>query len=229
MKKIFVMMIVAMMACTAVFAQSAVEMAKAQRELNEINMKLLNAKPTKDAKKIAKQRAKEGWLVMGSGRSMENQITADQLLAIEVMADESGNPVRRFLQHSASAVAGTQNAAYATARAACQTEIAAMIETYVAGAMQQKIDNAQSSAITAITVDKFHQRAKSIIDACLRNTLPGLNIYRVLSNNSFEAMVTISFDKKQMAMNLKQQLQKELELEGDQELNDLVNGVLVNM
>lgn len=229
MKKIISMVLVAMMACTAVFAQSSIEMAKAQRELNEINMKLLNAKPTKDAKRLAKQRAKEGWKVMGSGRLMEAQITADQLLEIEVMADGNGNPMRRFIQHSASAVAGTQNAAYAAARAACQTEIAAMIETYVAGAMQQKIDNAQSSAINAMTVDKFHQRSKSIIDACLRNMQPGLNIYRVLANNNYESMVTISFDKKQVAVALKQQLQKELEIEGDKELNDLVDGVLVNM
>lgn len=229
MKKIIIMVLMAMMAGTAVFAQSSVEMAKAQKELNEINMKLLNAKPSKDAKKLAKQRTKDGWKVAGSGRSMESQITADQLLEIEVMADDNGNPMRRFIQHSASAIAGTQTAAYAAARAACQTEIAAMIETYVAGAMQQKIDNAQSSAINAVTVDKFHQRAKSIIDACLRNMQPGLNIYRVLANNNFESMVTLSYDKKQVAMNLKQYLQKELELEGDQELNDLVNGVLANM
>lgn len=229
MKKIIIMVLMAMMASTAVFAQSSVEMAKAQKELNEMNMKMLNAKPSRDAKKLAKQRAKEGWKVMGSGRSMESQITADQLLEIEVMADDSGNPMRRFIQHSTSAVAGTETAAYAAARTACQTEIAAMIETYVAGALEQKLDNAQSSAINAVTVDKFHQRAKAIIDACLRNTQPGLNIYRVLPNNNYEVMVTISYDKKQVAMALKQQLQKELEMEGDQELNDLVNGVLVNM
>lgn len=229
MKKIIIMVLMAMVASTAVIAQSSVEMAKAQQELNQINMKLLNAKPSKDAKKLAKQRVKEGWRVMGSGRSMEAQITSDQLLEIEVMADDNGNPMRRFIQHSASAVAGTQNAAYAAARAACQTEIAAMIETYLAGAMQQKVDNSQSSAINAITVDKFHERSKAIIDACLRNMIPGLNIYRVLANNNYEVMVTISYDKKQVAMALKQKLQKELELEGDQELNSLVDGVLVNL
>lgn len=229
MKKTIIMVLMAMIACTAVFAQSSVEMAKAQKELNEINMKLLNAKPTKDAKKLAKQRVKEGWKIAGSGRSMESQITSDQLLGVEVMADENGNPIRRFIQHSATAIAGTQTAAYAAARAACQTEIASMIETFVAGAMEQKIDNAQSSAITAVTVDKFHQRSKSIIDACLTNMQPGLNIYRVLANNNYESMVTISYDKKQLAARLKQALQKELEIEGDKELNDLVDGVLLSM
>ena len=53
MKKMISMMVVALMA-TATFAQSAKELAKQQRELNEINMKMLNAKPSKDAKKQAK-------------------------------------------------------------------------------------------------------------------------------------------------------------------------------
>ena len=46
MKKLIAMVIVAMMASTTVFAQSSIELAKQQRELNEINMKMLNAKPS---------------------------------------------------------------------------------------------------------------------------------------------------------------------------------------
>ncbi len=226
MKKFIVMAIVALMACTTVSAQSSVELAKQQRELNDINMKMLNAKPSKDAKKQAKRLRKEGWLVPGSGKSIERQITSDQLLAEELMADDSGNPMRRYIQHSASAVQGTQNAAYAAARTACQVEIAAMIETKIAGALQQKFDGSQSSAINSITVDKFHQRAKGIFDAAITNALPGLNIYRVLPNKNYEVQVTLSFDKKQVAVQLKRELQKQLEIEGDEELNDIVDQAL---
>lgn len=226
MKKFIVMAIVALMACTTVSAQSSVELAKQQRELNEINMKMLNAKPSKDAKKQAKALKKQGWLVMGSGKSIERQITSDQLLAEELMADDSGNPMRRYIQHSASAIQGTNTAAYAAARTACQVEIAAMIETKIAGALQQKLDGSQSSSINTLTVDKFHQRAKGIFDAVINNALPGLNIYRVLPNNSYEVQVTLSFDKKQVAMLLKRELQKQLEMEGDEELNDIVDQAL---
>ena len=235
MKKMIVMVVMAVVASATVNAQSAAELAKQQKELNSINMKMLNAKPSKDAKKRAKKLTKEGWMVVGSGKSIEKQITDDQLLAEELMADENGSPTKRFIQHSSTAVAGTQNAAFATARATCQSEIAAMIETKIAGAMQQKIDNAQSSAINATTVSKFHERVKSIIDASLTNARAGLNIYRVLQNNNYESQVTISFDKKELAARFKtdnaalfEWSVQQLEQEGDDELNDVVDVVMAN-
>ena len=224
MKKMILLAAMALMASTATFAQSAIELAKQQRELNKINMQALNMKPSKDAKKQAKVLKKAGWLVPGSGKSIELQITADQLLAEELMADENGTPVKRYIQHSASSVAGTQNAAYAAARAACQSEIAAMIETKVAGAMKQKVDNAQTSAINATTIDKFHERVKSIIDASLTRALPGLHIYRVLKNNNYEVQMTLSFDKKEIEAQIKRNMQRELELEGD-ELDEILDEV----
>ena len=69
MKKLIAMVIVAMMASTAVIAQSSIELAKQQRELNEINMKMLNAKPSKDAKKQAEKEAPKG----GDGRNGEGE------------------------------------------------------------------------------------------------------------------------------------------------------------
>ena len=227
MKKIIVLAIMALVTVNVVKAQNAKELAEQKRELNSIHMKMLNAKPSKDAKRQAKELKKAGWMVIGSGKSIEKQITDDQLIAEELMTDEGGNITKRFIQHSASSVAGTQNAAYAAARAACQSEIAAMLETRIAGAMEQKLDNSQSSAITANTVDKFHQRIKSIIDQCLSRSTPGLNIYRVLQNNNFESQVTLSFDKTELVTRIKRQLQKELEVEGD-ELKDLVDEVMGN-
>lgn len=226
MKRTVVLAISVMMAWVTVSAQSAIELAKKQKELNEINMKMLNAKPSKDAKKQAKALKKEGWAPVGSSKAIEKQITEDQLLSEVLMIDESGNPTRRYIQHSATAVAGTQNAAYAAARAACQTEIAAILATKVAGAMQQKIDNQQSSAISATTIDKFHERTKSIIDACLTHMVPGMNIYRVLANNNYESQVTISYDKMELINRLKRYMQQYLEMEGDEELNDIVDQVL---
>ena len=47
MKKIFVLLAVAFMAASAGYAQSAIELAKQQRELDKVNMDMLNAKPSK--------------------------------------------------------------------------------------------------------------------------------------------------------------------------------------
>lgn len=225
MKKMIVMVAVALMASMSVSAQSAVELAKQQKELNEINTKLLNAKPTKDAKKQAKELKKAKWLVPAGEKSMERQLTESQLLGEELMADESGNPTKRFLMHTAAQVAGTYNAAYAAARNAAIVELAANIRTQVAAAIQAKLDNQQTSAITAVTVEKFNERSKAIVDESLTHTRSVVTIYRVLPNNNYEVQTRLAYDKKELAASLKRKMQKELELEGDA-LNGLVDEVL---
>lgn len=224
MKKIFVMVIVAMIA-TSTFAQSASELAKQQAELNAINMKMLNAKPTKDAKKHAKELKNEGWTVPAGEKSIEQQITQSQLYSAELMTDENGGITKRFIMQTAVQTAGSYNAGYAAARANAQTELAAMLKTEIVSAMKMKVDNAQSSSISAVTVDKFNERARSIVDATLTNSIPVLAIYRRLPNNNFEVQVRLAFDKKELEARLKRNMQKELEMEGDT-LDSIMDNVL---
>lgn len=226
MKKIILMIALTIATSTAVFAQSAKELAKRQRELNEINMKLLNAKPSKDARKQEKKLIKEGWKIPAGGKTIAKQITEVQLLGEELMADEAGNPVKRYIVRTALSVAGTFNAGVDAASGSARAGLAASLETKLVAAMETKIDNQQTSAITANTVEKFHERAKSIVEACLANTNAVLTIYRVLNNNNFEVQVQVAFDKKELSARLKRNMKKELEQEGDDDLNGIVDSVL---
>ncbi len=225
MKKMMILLAAAMMSATATFAQSAIELAKQQQELNSINRKLLTQKPTKDARKQAKELKKEGWLVPAGEKNIEQQLTESQLYGTELMADENGAPTKRYIQQTSITTSGTFNAGYAAARANAQVELAALLKTEIVTAMQAKIDNSQSSTINAVTVDKFNQRTKAIVDQALTNAVPFLRIYRRLRNNTFEVQVRIAFDKKELAARLKRNMQKELEEEGD-ELNNLVDEIL---
>lgn len=227
MKKMIIMMVMAIASSTVVFAQSAAELAKQQQELNAINMKLLNSKPSKDARKQEKQLVKQGWLVPAGGKTIGKQITESQLLGEELMADETGNPVKRYIIRSAQAVSGSFNTGVAAARANAQVELAAMLKTKVAAAMETKLDNQQTTSISVTTIDKFHERAKSIIDACLTNTNTILSIYRLTPQNNYEVQVQVVFDKKELASRLKRKMQQELEQEGDEDLNDIVDGVMM--
>lgn len=227
MKKMIFMLVAAMMCSMTMTAQSAVELAKEQRKLNEINSKMLNEKPTKDAKKQARQLKKAGWLVPVGEKTIEKQLTESQLLGEELMVDETGSPTRRYIQHTASQVAGTYNAGYAAARNAAIVELAANLKTQVAAAMQSKLDNSQTSSISTVTIDKFNQRAKAIVDAALTNTRTVVAIYRMSRNNNYEVQVRVAYDKKELAASLKRKMQQELETEGD-ELNDLVDEVIKN-
>lgn len=226
MKKVLFMMVIAITTTSVAYAQSAAELAKQQKELNEINMKLLNSKPSKSARKEEKKLIKQNWLVPAGGKSIGKQITEVQLLGEVLMADENGNPVKRYIIRSSQAVSGSFNTGVAAARANAQVEIAAMLQTKVAAAMETKLDNQQNTSITATTVEKFHERAKSIIDACLTNTNTVLSIYRLTPQNNYEVQVQVAFDKKELSARLKRRIQQELEIEGDNDLNDIVDGVL---
>lgn len=226
MKKMILMVAAVLMTSTAVQAQSAIELAKQQKELNDINRKMLNQKPTKDAKKQAKELKKEGWLVPAGELSIEQQLTRSQLYGEELMADENGAPTKRFIMQTALQTSGSFNAGYAAARAAAQTEMASLLKTEIVSAFQQKLDNAQNSTISATTVDKFNQRTKGIVDQALTNAISCVKIYRRLPNNNFEVQVRLAFDKKELAARLKRNMQKELEQEGDEELNGIVDEVL---
>ena len=225
MKKMFSLLVVAMMAATAPFAQSAAELAKPQAELRALHMKMLNAKPTKAAKKQAKELKKEGWTVPAGEATIEQQITRSQLYGEEYINDEEGNATKRFIMQTAVQTGGTYNAAYAAARSSAQVELAALLKTQIAAAMQSKLDNAQSSAISATTIDKFNQRSRAIVDEALPNAISVLTIYRRLQNNNFEVQVRLAFDKRELQARLKRNLQRELEQEGDQ-LDSTVQDVI---
>lgn len=226
MKKILSFVAAIMIATTAT-AQTAMELARQQQELNAINMKLLNAKPTKptkQAKKQAKKLKAEGWTVPAGDIDIAQQVTRSQLYSAELTTDESGNVTKRYIMQTAQQTAGTYNSGYAAARAAAQTELAAMLKTELVTAMQQKLDNSQSNAMTATTIDKFNQRSRMIVDQTLTNAIPVLAIYRRLPNNNFEVQVRIAFDKKELIARIKRNMQQELENEGDK-LYDIVDTV----
>lgn len=223
MKKILSFVAAIMIATTAT-AQTAMELARQQQELNAINMKMLNAKPTKQAKKQAKELKAEGWTVPAGDIDIAQQVTRSQLYSAELTIDESGNVTKRYIMQTAQQTAGTYNSGYAAARAAAQTELAAMLKTELVTAMQQKLDNSQSNAMTATTIDKFNQRSRMIVDQTLTNAIPVLAIYRRLPNNNFEVQVRIAFDKKELIARIKRNMEQELEKEGDK-LYDIVNAV----
>lgn len=226
MKKIVCLLVLASANIALTSAQNAIELALQQKQLNKINMELLNSKVSKSAKAEAKKLRKQGWLVPAGSKDIEHQITTVQLLTEELMADEAGNPTKRYIIRNGMATAGAVNTGIASARTNAQVELAAMLETRVAGAMEQKLDNQQNTSITTTTVEKFHERVKAIIDASLTNTRTELTVYRELPNHNYQVQVQVVFDKKELEARLKRAMQQQLEKEGDEELNDIVDEVL---
>ena len=225
MKCKVMMLLAAACVATAMQAQTASELAKQQMEQNSVYRKMLDAKPTKSAKKQAKEFKKEGWRVTAGAKSLEQQITESQFYGEALTVDENGSTIKRYMIQAGMQTAGSYNAGFAAARMAAMVELASMLRTRLVAAMQQKLDNSQSQAITAVTIDKFNQRSKAIVDAELTRSILLLAMYRNTSNNLYEVQVRLAFDKKELAARLKRQMQKQLEAEGD-ELEELVDEVL---
>lgn len=219
------MLLAAACVATAMQAQTASELAKQQIEQNSVYRKMLDAKPTKSAKKQAKEFKKEGWRVTAGAKSLEQQITESQIYGEALTVDENGSTIKRYMIQAGMQTAGSYNAGFAAARTAAMVELASMLRTRIVAAMQYKLDNSQSQAITAVTIDKFNQRSKAIVDAELTRSILLLAMYRNTSNNLYEVQVRLAFDKKELAARLKRQMQKQLEAEGD-ELEELVDEVL---
>lgn len=228
MKKI-VLSCMMLMATSVMFGQSALELVKQQQELEAFNKKILNAKPTKAAKKQAKELQKAGWTVPAGEKSIEQQVTMSQLYGEELMATEDGSTTKRFLMHTAMQTSGTYNVGYAAARANALAEVASMIKTQLVTSISVKQGNSQTSAIEATTVDKFNQKVDAIVDQTMTNGIPMLSIYRRLPNGNFEVQVRLAFDKKEILSRMKKGMQKELEQEDDALISvaqDVINNQL---
>jgi hypothetical protein len=221
MKKMLLTLVTMLAMTVGVSAQSAIELAKQQKELNKVNREILNQKPVKDARKEAKKLRKEGWKVPAGEMPIEKQISQSLLYRQELMAGEHGTPTTRYIMRTGIATGGSYNVAHAMARASALNEVAGLLNTEIVGAWQLKQDNRQESQSKTLTNDQFNQRVKAIVEQTLTNIQPFMAIYRMVGDN-FEVQVSVAADKKEIAARLKQKLQQELEDEGD-ELLELVD------
>ena len=217
MKKLFSLLMIAIFAVSASYAQkSETELLKERQKLEKELSKAADVKLTKVQKKRVKELRNDKWKVMPGVPSLEQQVYASDNIENRIMEDEEGNVVKRFYVHTATSVGGTYNAAYATARSACMNEIAGQIETKLASAIESKLDNVVNSGNSANTVEKYNQRAKAIVQGCLKNAQTVSRMYKEVGKGNYMVSVTLAYDKSEIASNLKKQLKKELETEGDE-------------
>lgn len=221
MKKMLLTLVTMLAMTVGVSAQSAIELAKQQKELNKVNREILNQKPVKDARKEAKKLRKDGWKVPAGEMPIEKQISQSLLYGQELMAGEHGTPTTRYIMRTGIATGGSYNVAHAMARANALNEVAGLLSTEIVGAWQLKQDNRQEGQTKALTNDQFNQRVKAIVEQTLTNVQPFMAIYRNVGDN-FEVQVRLAADKKEIAAQLKRKLQQEMEEEGD-ELLELVD------
>ena len=225
MKKMVLFVVAALMGTTT-FAQSQTELMKQQQELNKLSLKMINIKPSKDAKKQAKTYKKDGWRSDAGDLSMEKQFTKAQIYGEIMMPTGDGGGTQRYMQSTMRQTGGSYNAAKRAATVAAQTDLASRIETKLADAWKLVLDNAQDNAVLSTSNDKFNERTMGIVKQSI-STEPVVSVYRVLPNNNYQVEIRLMLDKKATAERLKRNLKKELELEGTT-LDNMVDDMMCN-
>lgn len=213
MKKMILLCAVALLSSVC-YSQSAIELAKQQSEVNAAGKKYLNPKADKEAKKQAKALKKEGWTVPAGSKSIEQQITSSYRYREEQMANSSGDPVNRYIVQTGFAEGGTFNSSYAQSRLNAMISLASAIKTQLVATMKSSIGNAQKSALTTASLEKFEQKADAIVDETLTNVVPLLTVYRRTSGGIYEVQATFAFDKKEILELMKLKLESELGQDG---------------
>lgn len=232
MKKVFLlaMMTIVYGVCSA---QSMKDLVNKKKNQDKMMKGVLDIKPTSDDKKQAREMKADGWRVKAGDDPMEIQFYRARILKNTPMMDEASGfddaTVNRYIMWTSIGVAQDEITASKVAVLNSQSEIVAQLGIKIAAAMESKIDNQQDNMISATTVNKFHQREKAILDFTLRNTHVPVSIYRVLPNNNCQVQVQVAFDKLELRRELTERLKRELEQEGDESLNGIVNDVLNNV
>ena len=93
MKKMMIMLAIALMSAATMNAQSRSELIKKQKQFQKEMRDLTVVKPTKEAKKQAKAYRKEGWQEVPGEHTIEVQITQGYNYQDEPMTDRNGEPV----------------------------------------------------------------------------------------------------------------------------------------
>lgn len=195
MKKIFVVIIVCLIAVSASSQQTTKELRK---ELKD--------KAIREARREASKMEKDGWTVaMGSipmAKVLENTWMK------QVQEDENGNV--RYIYADGNAVAETKSAAELQAIELGKLQLAGLIQTNMSSLISANVGNAQLSTQEAASVTEVIQSAKNIIAMELGYVDPSFKLYKDVKKDKIEVQVRLFYDTKQSLEIAKKVVRQEL-------------------
>ena len=163
----------------------------------------------KDAKKEAKNLAKQDFVTMGL--PLERQL-ADYYARIQEV-DEEGMP--KYLQESSTAVGNSYNTAKMEATNTAKVRLAQQIQTLVMSQAKVDLANQQLSAEDAASYSKALEKSTLMVAQKLNRVIYGQDYYRVLKNKNYEVRVVLLYDSKavreMVIEEAREQLKKDLD------------------
>lgn len=222
MKKLVVVAISLIIACTSSFAETDVkEIRKERQEINKLAKKELSARVNRVTKKEAKRLKKEGWIVSPGALPLEKQLERSYLMEYEYTDDL----YPKYILANAQSIAEHYDAAKTAATSLAITNLAGQIQTEVTALIENTVANNQLSGDDAVSISETVMSSKNLISQSISRTMVVVECYRVLKNNNREVMVRIAYNGDTAKQAVKKIVRDELEKKG-QKLHDQLDKVL---
>lgn len=163
---------------------------KLQKNEKVLN-KDLQKKAIKDARKQAKQLAKDGFQTPVGKLPLDKQIEAAWQKQAEM--DTDGNPW--WYVASSRAIGGNQSAAALQATNAAKIDLAGQIQTKVSQLIEAQVANDDMGQEEAASLSNVVAASKSVISATLGRVIPLVEVFRTLPNKNVEVQVTLGYSQ----------------------------------
>ena len=217
MKKLLVLAMAMLVACTASFAQDAKEIKKERQTIQKLAKKQLDARVSKTTKKEAKRLKKEGWVVTPGALPLEKQLERSYLMEYEYDADL----YPKFIMANAQSVGENYDAAKTAATSLAITNLAGQIQTEVTALIENTVANNQLAAEDAASITETVMASKNLISQSIGRVITTVECYSVLDNKNREVMIRIAYNGEMAKQAAKKVIREELEKKGEKLHNQL--------
>ena len=221
MKKIMMVAMSLIVACSVSFAQDAKEIMKERKAVQKMAKKELAAKVGKDAKKEAKALAKKGWLVSPGALPLEKML--QRSYEMQYQYDDLGFP--KFITANAQSIGENYDAAKTAATSLAITNLAGQIQTEVTALIENTVANQQLAAEDAASISETVMTSKNLISQSIGRVITVVECYRVLDNKNREVMVHIAYNGEMAKQAAKKAIRQDLEKKGEK-LHEQLDQVL---
>lgn len=220
MKKMMMVAMALIVACTTCFAANdseQKEIRKERQEIRKLAKKELTERVDKVTKKEAKRLVKEGWMVKPGALPLEKQLEKSYMMQYEY--DEDLFP--KYIMGEASSVGENYDAAKTAATSLAITNLAGQIQTEVTALVENTVANRQLSAEEAASITESVMAAKNLISQSIGRVLTVVECYRINSKKNNEVLIRIAYNQQMAKEAAKKAVRQELEKKGENLHNQL--------
>ena len=212
MKKLIMVAMAVIVACTASFAETDAKKIRQERmEINRLSKKELSSRVDKTTRKEAKRLKKEGWIVTPGALPLEKQLERSYLMEFEY--NEALYP--KYIMANAQSIAENYDAAKVAATSLAITNLAGQIQTEVTALIENTVANKQLAQEDAASISETVMSSKNLISQSIGRTIAIVECYRILKNKNREVMVRIAYNGEMAKEAAKKAVREELVKKGE--------------